>query len=143
MAATSKLYISQSLELLTPPKTPPVGSESKLVHPWPEPETEREEIDLDIPWNSTSENRKKDAEEFHTPHQDVLLLHGPKQRYAHTKRHPIPRPENDQEMLIAVEVIGLNPIDWKAPYVSLRREVRDIVNECSETSDLACQIYLV
>ena len=48
--------------------------------------------------------------------QEVLLLHGPKQRYAHTKKHPIRSLKDDREMLVKVEVVGLNPIDWKAPY---------------------------
>ncbi len=48
----------------------------------------------------------------------MLLLHGPKQRYTHTKNHPVPSLKNDREMLVEVEVVGLNPIDWKAPYVS-------------------------
>jgi hypothetical protein len=108
MAAPSQLYISQSLELLTPPKTPP---EEHFVHSWPEPETEREEIDYEIPWNVRPEH----ADGFNVPHQEVLLLHGPKQKYAHTREQPIPSLKNDREMLVEVEVVGLNPIDWKAP----------------------------
>jgi hypothetical protein len=110
MAAPSQLYISQSLELLTPPKTPP---EDHVIHSWPEPETEREEIDFEIPWNV----RPEYADGFNVPHQEVLLLHGPKQKYAHTREQPIPSLKNDREMLVEVEVVGLNPIDWKAPYV--------------------------
>jgi hypothetical protein len=53
--------------------------------------------------------------QFDREHQDVLLLHGAKQRYAHTPKQSIPRPKNDREMLVQVKVIGLNPIDWKAP----------------------------
>jgi primosomal protein N' len=48
-------------------------------------------------------------------HQEVLLLHGPKQRYMHTERHQVPKLKDESEMLVRVEVVGLNPIDWKAP----------------------------
>lgn len=52
---------------------------------------------------------------FRVTHQDVLLLHGAKQRYTHTPKYEIPQIKNDSEMLVKVSVIGLNPIDWKAP----------------------------
>ncbi|CZR65659.1 related to oxidoreductase [Phialocephala subalpina] len=108
-----EIYRSQSLEQsLTPPETPP-GSEGqgKIIHPWPEPDAE------DDP---TAKRRKvvlddEEFEEFSVEHQNVLLLHAPKQRYAHTEKHPVPSIENDREMLVAVDVVGLNPIDWKAP----------------------------
>jgi len=131
MAAPTQLYISQSLELLTPPKTPP---EQHVVHSWPEPETEREEIDFEIPWNV----RPQYADGFNVPHQEVLLLHGPKQKYAHTREQPIPSLKDDREMLVQVEVVGLNPIDWKAPYVVLNNS-ESIADKCPETSDGVCQ----
>jgi hypothetical protein len=52
---------------------------------------------------------------FDLTHQEVLLLHAPKQRYQHTERHQIPQPKDKREMLVKVQVVGLNPIDWKAP----------------------------
>lgn len=48
-------------------------------------------------------------------HQEVLLLHGVKQRYTHTLKYEIPKARDDSEMLVKVTVVGLNPIDWKAP----------------------------
>lgn len=117
MAAPTEVYISQSLDLLTPPKTPPTGDiEGRPIHNWPEPETEREEIEFETPWSANAEETPEDVDDFHVPHQDVLLLHGPRQKYKHTKRQPIPKLENDREMLVEVQVVGLNPIDWKAPY---------------------------
>lgn len=115
MAVPRDFYISQSLELLTPPKTPPADKEPRLVHNWPEPETEPEEIQFELPWGNALEEIAN-AGGFHVSHQDVLLLHGPKQKYEHTKEQPIPELENGREMLVEVEVVGLNPIDWKAPY---------------------------
>ena len=48
--------------------------------------------------------------------QELLLLHGPKQEYALVKDGSIPQLQNEREMLIKVTALGLNPIDWKAPY---------------------------
>ncbi|KAH8601555.1 hypothetical protein B0O99DRAFT_606896 [Bisporella sp. PMI_857] len=126
MSVQHEVYRSQSLgpaheQTFTPPKTPPCAEKelkTKIVHPWPEPETEPEEdfskrrkIDtaLDVV------RAEADAETFNVTHQEVLLLHAAKERYAHTKEQPIPALNNDREMLVRVEVVGLNPIDWKAP----------------------------
>ncbi|EKD16923.1 uncharacterized protein L3040_006210 [Drepanopeziza brunnea f. sp. 'multigermtubi'] len=110
---SDQIYISQSIEhSLTPPETPPYEKHAtKPVHPWPEPET--------APEASNQKRRKTlvhdEVDDFNVSHQDVLLLHAPKQRYAHTQQQPIPELRNDREMLVAVDAIGLNPIDWKAP----------------------------
>lgn len=47
--------------------------------------------------------------------QQVLLLHGPKQKYALTKDYAVAELKREDELLIKVQYIGLNPIDWKAP----------------------------
>lgn len=47
--------------------------------------------------------------------QTVLLLHAAKQSYQVTPDYAVPRLENENELLARVHVIGLNPIDWKAP----------------------------
>lgn len=123
MTVHTQTYRSGSLEQsLTPPKTPPSETNlKKVVHPRPEPDTTVEE---ELP----SKRRKTNGVEitpaaditvFDVAHQEVLLLHAPKQRYAHIKQQPIPTLDHDHEMLVAVEAIGLNPIDWKAPYVNL------------------------
>jgi len=124
MSVQQEIYRSQSLgpsldQIFTPPKTPPQHAEInvKIIHPWPEPETEAEEA-------SSSKRRKinelldeirAEVADFNVPHQEVLLLHAPKEKYAHTKEHPIHVLKNDREMLVAVQAVGLNPIDWKAP----------------------------
>ena len=47
--------------------------------------------------------------------QSVLLLHGAKQQYQLTKGYAVPQAQTEHEVLLRVRVIGLNPIDWKAP----------------------------
>jgi len=103
---------------LTPLKDPPPGRENELkrMQNWPEPETAPEMLPSKRRKIIESEKQAQvEILEFNVPHQEVLLLHGPKQKYAHTKEQPIPTLENDREMLVEVEVLWLNPIDWKAP----------------------------
>lgn len=119
MNAPPQLYKSQSLEdaflTLTPPKTP--ETDCKPIHSWPEPETVPEEIlRQHLSHFETGEIQPHTAEDtFNVTLQNVLLLHGAKQRYMHTGEQRVPGLENDREMLVAVNAIGLNPIDWKAP----------------------------
>ncbi|GAB7350182.1 hypothetical protein MBLNU459_g0845t1 [Dothideomycetes sp. NU459] len=47
------------------------------------------------------------------PQQDLLLLHGPRQKYTLAKAQDIPTLRDDHEILIQVLAIGLNPVDWK------------------------------
>lgn len=46
--------------------------------------------------------------------QNVLLLHGKGQRYTLEEGYTIPEIKNDWELLIRIQYIGLNPIDWKS-----------------------------
>jgi hypothetical protein len=46
--------------------------------------------------------------------QTALLLHAVRQPYV-IQDHDVPVVHNESEVLIKVEVVGLNPIDWKAP----------------------------
>lgn len=52
--------------------------------------------------------------------QSVLLLQGFQHRYELIEDYPIPELQSDDEVLIRNAVVGLNPIDWKAPYVHAR-----------------------
>jgi hypothetical protein len=118
MNAPHLIYKSQSIEeSLTPPKTPPTSElSSEFVHSWPEPETVPEVIPQKNQSKYTFEEIQLPAgDDFIVLHQEVLLLHGPKQKYAYTTEQPVPKLENDREMLVAVHAVGLNPIDWKAP----------------------------
>jgi len=51
--------------------------------------------------------------------QKVLSLLAIRQRYHVEEGHPIPTIHHDHEILVSTEVVGLNPIDWKAPQVKL------------------------
>lgn len=146
MASLDEGYISQSTEqFTTPPQTPPDLQPHivKIIHPWPEPETEPE-YRGSVKRRKTSSTKHKEiipTEAFDVLHQEVLLLHAPKQRYAHTKKQQIPSLENEREMLIAVEVVGLNPIDWKAPYEHVSEANPAVTDLLIEISDLDCQNY--
>ncbi|CAM1510765.1 Fc.00g082780.m01.CDS01 [Cosmosporella sp. VM-42] len=47
--------------------------------------------------------------------QTVLLLRGPRQEYQLVDDYAVPRLAGQDEILVKNLVIGLNPIDWKAP----------------------------
>ncbi|KAK5267880.1 hypothetical protein LTR99_009667 [Exophiala xenobiotica] len=78
--------------------------------------------------------------------QSALLLHGPRQPYAAVQDHDIPVPMEDREVLVKNLVLGLNPIDWKAPdynfgiptlpYVSGRELVGQVVTVSKKKSRL-------
>ncbi|EXJ58768.1 hypothetical protein A1O7_06198 [Cladophialophora yegresii CBS 114405] len=48
-------------------------------------------------------------------HQRALILYAPRQPYEEIPDHPTPSLLNSREMLVRNKIIGLNPIDWKAP----------------------------
>ena len=57
-------------------------------------------------------------EEHEVPEtQSALLLHAIRQPYEFTHQYPVPKTQADDELLVKVTAVGLNPIDWKAPYV--------------------------
>lgn len=63
-----------------------------------------------IPSNESSDDEflRLDA-----PQQDLLLLHGPRQKYKLEKSSSIPELQGEREILVQVLAIGLNPVDWK------------------------------
>ncbi|KAM0135736.1 hypothetical protein ACHAP3_004831 [Botrytis cinerea] len=117
MTSTQTYAPASVNQAITPPKTPESHGYQKVFHNWPEPESEPEGIYL----HHDTEVPRQESDSIHdsilnnASHQEVLLLHGAKQRYTHAAEQPIPSLKDDREMLVAVEVIGLNPIDWKAP----------------------------
>ncbi|SPQ24296.1 8ab1ba10-45ee-4f2b-939b-24e87a13223c [Thermothielavioides terrestris] len=76
----------------------------------------------------------------------VLLLHGARQPYELTDSHPVPELHHDGELLVRTQVIGLNPIDWKAPdfnfgipelpYIAGRELAGEVVRKPSRSSRL-------
>ncbi|PYH49364.1 zinc-binding alcohol dehydrogenase family protein [Aspergillus saccharolyticus JOP 1030-1] len=50
-----------------------------------------------------------------TATQSALLLHGVGQQYTLVTDHAIPSILGQEEILVKVQAIGLNPIDWKGP----------------------------
>ncbi|EFQ36413.1 alcohol dehydrogenase GroES-like domain-containing protein [Colletotrichum graminicola] len=47
--------------------------------------------------------------------QTVLILHAAKQPYETIDGYEVPEIQDEREVLVKTEHIGLNPIDWKAP----------------------------
>lgn len=74
-------------------------------------------------------------------HQAALLLHAPKQRYTHVEKHDVPEIRHDREMLVKVHAVGLNPIDWKAPYAFVQNCMALLTLQAILV--LACQNYRV
>ncbi|KAF2020218.1 GroES-like protein [Aaosphaeria arxii CBS 175.79] len=67
--------------------------------------------------------QEEDAHHYHRDTADVeipeqqsaLLLHAVRQPYEATSEYSIPKLEHDYELLVKVNAVGLNPIDWKSP----------------------------
>lgn len=57
----------------------------------------------------------QDQEQELPSSQTVLLLNEIKTPYTLTPSYPLPSRTKDDEVVIKTQVIGLNPIDWKAP----------------------------
>ncbi|KAH7034535.1 chaperonin 10-like protein [Microdochium trichocladiopsis] len=80
--------------------------------------------------------------------QSALLLNAPKQKYKITREHPVPKP-GEGEVLIQTQVVGLNPLDWKAPDFNFALPVlpyiagRELVGQVVQTSDEASEYFSV
>lgn len=69
--------------------------------------------------------------------QKALVLHGLKQRFVLAEEHNVPETKNPDELVVKVQAIGLNPIDWKSvdygfgipvlPYVAGRDFAGEVV----------------
>ncbi|KAI4650940.1 hypothetical protein J4E93_003297 [Alternaria ventricosa] len=71
---------------------------------------------------ATSKRRKtieqvqqKGKEETLPAVQSALKLHAIRQPYEVSADHLLPSIQHDSELLVKVQAVGLNPIDWKAP----------------------------
>ncbi|KAG9193810.1 hypothetical protein G6011_03845 [Alternaria panax] len=58
---------------------------------------------------------QKDTEHALPAVQSALKLHAIRQPYNVATNHPLPALQHDSELLVKVQAVGLNPIDWKAP----------------------------
>ena len=81
----------------------------EVVEEVPESEFQRSPEDVEIPDT-----------------QSALLLHAIRQPYELTSGHSIPTTQHDDELLVKVQAVGLNPIDWKAPYVHFSYILREL-----------------
>ncbi|KAK8218784.1 hypothetical protein IWZ01DRAFT_564460 [Phyllosticta capitalensis] len=86
--------------------------------------------------------------------QTVLLLYQPKTRYALTPKHPVPEIRSEKnELLIKIEYIGLNPIDWKSsdfgwgiptlPYISGRDFLGTVVRSSAPSRPIGSTVLAV
>lgn len=58
--------------------------------------------------NGTATNQQTKDDQFHRlpkPQQEILVIHGPRQRYRLEKAHDIPELKSDQEILV---LVGMN-----------------------------------
>lgn len=51
--------------------------------------------------------------------QRALLIHAAQQPYTLVTDHLVPAILKEGEILVKVAAIGLNPVDWKGPYVPI------------------------
>lgn len=71
---------------------------------------------IDVSNGSTAHTQTHHEDEFlrlEKPQQDLLLLHGPRQKYTLERAKEIPELRGDDEILVQTLAIGLNPVDWK------------------------------
>jgi len=61
--------------------------------------------------------------------QDVALLQAARQRLVLTQAYPVPLPKTDDELVVEIRAIGLNPVDWKSMYAPLFDQNWDIANK--------------
>ncbi|TIA66453.1 GroES-like protein [Aureobasidium pullulans] len=51
--------------------------------------------------------------------QNIALLHAARERLVYTQDYPVPLPKTDDELVVEIRAIGLNPVDWKSMYTCL------------------------
>jgi hypothetical protein len=73
--------------------------------------------------------------------QDVALLHAARQRLVLTQAYPVPIPSTDDELVVEIRAIGLNPVDWKSMYASLPEQTSDLADTSPATTTLPSHSY--
>ncbi|KAI5212731.1 hypothetical protein AUEXF2481DRAFT_83484 [Aureobasidium subglaciale EXF-2481] len=46
--------------------------------------------------------------------QSIALLHAARERLVFTEGYPVPLPKTEDELVVEIKAIGLNPVDWKS-----------------------------
>ncbi|KAI5246179.1 GroES-like protein [Aureobasidium subglaciale] len=46
--------------------------------------------------------------------QSIALLHAARERLVFTEGYPVPLPKSEDELVVEIRAIGLNPVDWKS-----------------------------
>jgi len=65
--------------------------------------------------DATVEFQQCDPGHYIPNKQKALVLSSLRQPYELTAGHAVPTTRSDHELLVKVNFVGLNPIDWKAP----------------------------
>ncbi|THV71838.1 GroES-like protein [Aureobasidium pullulans] len=61
--------------------------------------------------------------------QNIALLHAARERLVYTQNYPVPLPRTDDELVVEIRAIGLNPVDWKSMYACLLAQLPDAADE--------------
>ena len=96
------------------------------------------------PDETSGKNRRADSPlENGLPfQQDVALLQAARQRLVLTQAYPVPQPKTDDELVVEIRAIGLNPVDWKSMYAPPFDQPSDMAdNESSAITTLPSHSY--
>ena len=63
--------------------------------------------------------------------QDVALLHTARQRLVLTQAYPVPLPNTEDELVVEIKAIGLNPVDWKSMYAPFFEQILEMADHIS------------
>jgi D-arabinose 1-dehydrogenase-like Zn-dependent alcohol dehydrogenase len=69
--------------------------------------------------------------------QNVALLHAARQRLILTRSYPVPVPNADDELVVEIRAIGLNPVDWKSMYAPWFEQTSDVAENKSSDYNFA------
>ncbi|CAD0082226.1 unnamed protein product [Aureobasidium vineae] len=97
-------------------------TDTATEHPYaPELSQTKTTIDSPTSMNATrAKGRRADSPlESELPlQQNVALLQAARERLVLTQAYPVPSPIKDDELVVEIRAIGLNPVDWKSMYAS-------------------------
>ena len=81
-----------------------------------------------IPDSTHEKTRRADSplEGGQPSKQDVALVYAARQRLVLTQAYPVPLPNTDNELVVEIRAIGLNPVDWKSMYAPVFEKTWEI-----------------